>query len=185
MDEDNENEDDDMWEDEQDDHLEGSDNVNDEDSDQEENTEQDIENHEDFATDLLESRSSINDQPEDTHSEENRHPTISLSREENDPESDVSAQRKENSPHSWTGFKMAGDNVDKNIRPSFQRIDRQTKSLHYFHACAAKDRIDFSLLSDTTPTEVVIDLRSLLPDDNDVAAIKKDFVVLSNRYLIL
>ena len=175
-----------MWEDDQDDYVEGSDDPNDEDCMENSDQEKNVENHEDFATDLVESSGSINDQPENTRPEENRDPTISLSREENDPESNVNdTQHKENTPHSWTGYKIVGDNVDKNIRPSFQRTDRQTKSLHYFHACAAKDRIDFSLLSDATPTEVVIDLRSLLPNDNDVAAIKEDFVVLTNRYLML
>lgn len=46
-----------------------------------------------------------------------------------------------------TGYKIVGDNIDKNIRASFQRIDHQTKSVHYFHIFAAKDRIDFSGLS--------------------------------------
>ena len=44
-------------------------------------------------------------------------------------------------------YKIVGDNIDKNIRASFQRIDHQTKSIHYFHTFAAKDRIDFSNLS--------------------------------------
>lgn len=30
----------------------------------------------------------------------------------------------------WTGFKIVGNNLDKNIRPSFQQIDHQTKPLH-------------------------------------------------------
>ena len=42
----------------------------------------------------------------------------------------------------WTGFKIVGDNVDKDIRPSFQRIDYRTRSLHYFHAYAMLDRVD-------------------------------------------
>ena len=31
-------------------------------------------------------------------------------------------------------YKIVGDNIDKNIRPSFQRVSHQTKSLHYFHS---------------------------------------------------
>ena len=37
-----------------------------------------------------------------------------------------------------SGFTVTGDNIDKNFRPSYQRQDRQTKSLHYFHAYAAR-----------------------------------------------
>lgn len=33
----------------------------------------------------------------------------------------------------WKGFKIVGDNVDKNIRPSLQRFNNKTNSLHYFH----------------------------------------------------
>ena len=32
---------------------------------------------------------------------------------------------------TWTGYKLVKDNIDKNIRPSFQRHDHQTKSYHY------------------------------------------------------
>ena len=139
----NKNEYDDMLEDEQDDCVECPDNACDEDcmedGSQEENDEQDIENHEDFATDLMESSGSIYDQPEDAHPEEGSDPATMLSREENDPECSTTAQHRENTPHSWVGYKIVGDNVDKNNRPNFQRTDRQTKSLHYFHACAAKD----------------------------------------------
>ena len=115
---------DDMSEDEQDDCVECPGNASDEDcmedGGQEENDEQDIENYEDFATDLLESSGSIYDQPEDAHPEEDNDPTTMLSREENNPECSTTAQHKENTPHPWAGYKIVGDNVDKNIRPSFQ-----------------------------------------------------------------
>jgi len=42
---------------------------------------------------------------------------------------------------AWSGFKIVGDNIDKNLRRSYQRCDRQTVSLHYFHSCAVGDRI--------------------------------------------
>jgi len=31
------------------------------------------------------------------------------------------------------GFVIVGDNIDKNVRPSFQRVDRKTESWHCFH----------------------------------------------------
>jgi len=39
----------------------------------------------------------------------------------------------------WNGFKIVGDNIDKNVRPSFQRAQHQTKSLHYFNSYAVRD----------------------------------------------
>ena len=43
----------------------------------------------------------------------------------------------------WQGFKIVGDNIDKNIRPSMQRLTHQTRSLHNFHSYAVKDRVSF------------------------------------------
>lgn len=43
------------------------------------------------------------------------------------------------SPSCWRGFKLVGDNLDKNIRPSFQRFNNRTDSLHYFHHYALLD----------------------------------------------
>ncbi len=51
--------------------------------------------------------------------------------------------------HQWSGFKIVGDNIDKNVRPSFQRLTHQTKSLHFFHSYAVKDRVNLSSASDT------------------------------------
>lgn len=56
----------------------------------------------------------------------------------------------------WTGFKIVGDNIDKNIRPSFQRVNHQTVSLHYFHSCAVSDRINLLSLSDIAPSLVLL-----------------------------
>lgn len=80
-----------------------------------------------------------------------------------------------------TGFKVVGDNIDKNIRRSYQRIDRTTRSLHYFHMFAVKDRVDFSHLSNSRPTHVEVDIQVLLPSAKDFAAIKNDFEILISR----
>ena len=39
----------------------------------------------------------------------------------------------------WQGFKIVGDNIDKNFRPSYQRMNSQTISLHFFHSFAVLD----------------------------------------------
>ena len=41
-------------------------------------------------------------------------------------------------------YVIVGDNTDKNVQPAFQRLDRSTQSLHYFHAYAVLNRIDIS-----------------------------------------
>ena len=48
---------------------------------------------------------------------------------------------------TWCGFKVVGDNIDKTVKPRDMRFDQPSKSLHYFHVYAVKDRIDASGLS--------------------------------------
>ncbi len=50
----------------------------------------------------------------------------------------------EQSVEQWPGFKIVGDNIDKNVRPSYQRLDRQTQSLCYFHSYAVRNNLDLS-----------------------------------------
>ena len=71
--------------------------------------------------------------------------------------------------------------MDKNIKPSFTRIDTSTLSLHYFHSYALLDRVDLSGVPDISPPGAC-DLSALLPSSEDVAALKKRFVVLISRY---
>ena len=66
------------------------------------------------------------------------------------------------------------DNVDKNIRPSFQRVDRQTRSLHYCHTLAIKDRINLTQFSDISCTDPV-KFTNFLPDTQDLNLLKKIF----------
>ena len=61
-----------------------------------------------------------------------------------------------------TGFGMVGDNVDQNVRPSFQREDMQTESWHCFHSYAVADCVDISHLSEEPSAAVVHPDRSFL-----------------------
>ena len=79
------------------------------------------------------------------------------------------------------GYKIVIDNIDKNVRPSYQRVDRSTLSFHYVHAYAAMDRVDFSGLSDVRPTPMGVDLDKLLPLTIDVTEIENHFSVLISR----
>ena len=78
------------------------------------------------------------------------------------------------------GFTIVGDNIDKNFRPSYQRQDRQTKSVHYFHAYAAKNRVDISALSDAMPP-AILSADVMLPDQSDVDKLLSDFETLTSR----
>uniref|UniRef100_A0A1X7SZV1 Uncharacterized protein n=1 Tax=Amphimedon queenslandica TaxID=400682 RepID=A0A1X7SZV1_AMPQE len=37
---------------------------------------------------------------------------------------------------TWNGFRIIGDNLDKNVKPRYRRIDHGTDSLHFFHIYA-------------------------------------------------
>lgn len=44
-------------------------------------------------------------------------------------------------------FKIVGDNIDKTVRPRQETSDSHTKSLHYFHSYAVKDRVGVTMLT--------------------------------------
>jgi len=83
------------------------------------------------------------------------------------------------------GFVLVGDNIDKNIRPSYQRQDRSTQSLHYFHSYAALNRINISGLSDSRPSPTTISPDKILPDNSERQRLLGDFETLIARYLFL
>ena len=77
---------------------------------------------------------------------------------------------------------MVGDNVDQNVRPSFQRGDMQTESWHCFHSYAVADRVDISHLSEE-PSAAVVHPDSVLPDDGDLMKLYEEFEVFILRYV--
>ncbi len=85
---------------------------------------------------------------------------------------------------TWTGFKVVGDNIDRNVRPAYQRMDHRTQSYHHFHSVAIKDRVDLSSASNETPQKRPLDLKSLLLTTNDVNRLKSDFKVLLSRFTL-
>ena len=80
------------------------------------------------------------------------------------------------------GFVLMTDNIDKNIRRSYQREDRQTISLHYCHSCAVKNRVNVNGLSDK-PAAAEISIETFLPTDEDLKQLLNDFEVLVSRLL--
>ena len=49
----------------------------------------------------------------------------------------------------WNGYKLDGDNIDKNYHQSFNRMDKKTTSIHYHAVC---DYIDLSACPEAPPT---------------------------------
>lgn len=86
------------------------------------------------------------------------------------------------------GFRLCGDNLDKNIYRRHLRSDKRNQSLHYFHAYAVENRIDVSELSDICPnileiTDVKCAAKSILPKPMDDMAMKDNIAVLISRVL--
>ena len=78
-----------------------------------------------------------------------------------------------------------GDNLDKNFRPSFQRAENSTNSMHIFHMYAVKDRLDLSAYSDSPPDSPKVDVQKLLVSKHDVECMVNDAVALISRLIIL
>ena len=85
----------------------------------------------------------------------------------------------------WHGFKIVGDNIDKNLRPRHQTIDKQTQSLHYFNCYASLDRVDLSSFSSDPPHVDLtsLSIESVLPSGEDNEQILFNFAVIAGRVL--
>ena len=84
---------------------------------------------------------------------------------------------------SGCGFVLVTDNVDKNIRPSYQREYRQTQSLHYCNSCATKNRVNITGLSDNNFSgEITVEI--FLPTENDLSELLADFEILISRFTL-
>ena len=87
---------------------------------------------------------------------------------------------------TWYGFKIVGDNLDQDVKPRFMRLDRPTRSLHYFNLYAVRDRINLSDVTDKIPipTAKTVKKMDVLPTANDTECLLNNFVVLTARILI-
>ena len=92
---------------------------------------------------------------------------------------------EQTSASSLKSYKLVGDNIDKEVRPRDLRSDHQTRSLHYFHTYAVKDRVD---LSDICDKQRMVDLSDiqltdLLPNADDEKELLANFGFLVFRVL--
>ena len=72
-------------------------------------------------------------------------------------------------------YKLVGDNIDKNITPRDMRSDHQTRSFHFFHTYAVRDRIDLSGFSESCEKAEVFIADKLLPSQNDKKEIIENY----------
>ena len=79
----------------------------------------------------------------------------------------------------WYGFKIVGDNLDKNISRRHQRIDRKTRSFHFFNSFAVKDRIDLSSCPQC-PNPFYSKPISQLPIDTLLPSVPDDEALIAN-----
>ena len=81
----------------------------------------------------------------------------------------------------WQGFKIVGDNINKNVKPRQMREDHQAKMLNYFYVY---DRVDFGSLPDNPPQRPCdVDVHVLLPTADDLFGLKFNLAVLVARVL--
>ena len=102
------------------------------------------------------------------------------------PEGLLTAVSHDNPARPWYGFKLVGDNIDKNVRPRHQTLQRQTQSFHYFTSYAIKDRLDLSVMSDNPSAQDVeaIDVNTILPSAEDHEEILKNFALIAGRIIV-
>lgn len=91
--------------------------------------------------------------------------------------------------NKWFGFRIVGDNLDKNVKPRNHRIDHGTTSLHFFNLVALRDRIDLSDVSDDPSTYLRtpvdnLELNILLPSNLDYEELISSYEVLMSRVLV-
>lgn len=112
-------------------------------------------------------------------------PVISTSGTSTSEDEDDRQETKQATTHSLPSYKLVGDNIDKVVKPRHMRIDHQSRSLHYFHTYAVKDRIDFSHLEDKPALLNLdsIDVTALLPTPGDRKAMKRNFGIHVARVL--
>lgn len=82
-------------------------------------------------------------------------------------------------------YRLVGDNIDKQVNPRDMRSDYQTRSLHYFHTYAVRDRVDLTGVSDqkVVPDLKTIHLDDILPTSSQEKELRGNFSILFARTL--
>ena len=106
---------------------------------------------------------------------------------ENDYTDTYSIQQPTPNPYTnteWNGYKVVKDKFDKNIRPSFQRVNRRTLSTHYCHVYAVKAHVNLSSLPNARPEiDSSLNPMDILPTNDDLVKLKEEFYIITSRYV--
>ena len=78
------------------------------------------------------------------------------------------------------GYILVIDNVDMNVRRSYQRVGSTTTSYHFCHGYAAQNRVHSTKLADGPPSGT-LSIDDVLPSINDLESSLNDFEVLVSR----
>ena len=85
------------------------------------------------------------------------------------------------------GYRLCGDNIDKNIHNRHLRSDRRNQSVYFFHVYAVENRIEVSHLSDMSMPRPISDLDRIsyevLPKTSDDLAMRNTISILISRVL--
>lgn len=96
-------------------------------------------------------------------------------------------EKSQNEPYSepsvCPGVKLVLDNIDSTVKPRYQRLDSQNKSLHYVQVYAVRDRINFSKLSNLPP-HPGRSVYDILPNTSDYQMLKDNFTILVSFILV-
>lgn len=79
--------------------------------------------------------------------------------------------------------KFVIDNVDKNVKLSFQRDKIQGHSYHCVHGYCVQDRVETSMLSDREPQFRKADPMVMVPSQTDIDNVKDEMVTFVKRYV--
>ena len=78
------------------------------------------------------------------------------------------------------GYILVIDNVDMNVRRSYQRVGSTTTTYHFCHGYAAQNRVHSTKLADGPPSGTLT-IDDVLPSINDLESSLNDFEVLVSR----
>ena len=89
---------------------------------------------------------------------------------------------------AFRGYKLLGDNIDKNIKARYIRTgSNHNISLHCFHMCAVQDRIDFNHLPNYHPDGCLNSPQkralTLIPSIEDDNSLLHNFSILLSHFL--
>jgi hypothetical protein len=81
---------------------------------------------------------------------------------------------------------LVGDNVDKNVKPRFMRINRQVQSIHAWHQYAAINRFNLSAVAESLTLKdwKTVGVSEFLPTAEDTVSLRSNYITLVSCVLV-